>query len=184
MADAEGRRGRRASRLTIEPLPAIARFVFRGSESAAAQAGAAFGTELPVTALRSSRADERAALWLGPDEWLLCAPWSEVDAIADAILTAVSAPHSLVEVSDRHVAVAVAGPATREVLAAGCPLDLEPEAFPVGMCTRTLMGKAEIVLWRPDADRFILECGRSFGPYLLAFLAEAGREHGYVVSPA
>lgn len=179
MADVGGRRGRRASRVTIEPLPPMARFVFRGSHMAAGMASGAFGTELPTTALRSSIAGERAALWLGPDEWLLRAPPGEAEAIATAITAAVSEPHSLVEIGDRHMAFTVGGPAMRDVLAAGCPLDLEPEAFPLGMCTRTLMGKAEIVLWRQEADRFVLECGRSFGPYLLAFLAEAAREHGF-----
>ena len=47
--------------------------------------------------------------------------------------------------------------------------------FPVGMCTRTVLGKAEVVLWRTDAQAFRLEVWRSFAPYVAQFLGEASR---------
>ena len=56
-------------------------------------------------------------------------------------------------------------------------LDLDPAAFPVGMATRTLFTKAEIVLWRQGADTFHVEVWRSFAPYLHGLLAEAAREY-------
>jgi heterotetrameric sarcosine oxidase gamma subunit len=43
------------------------------------------------------------------------------------------------------------------LLAAGVPLDLDLSAFPVGMVPRTLLLKAEIPLWRREAERFRLE---------------------------
>ena len=55
-------------------------------------------------------------------------------------------------------------------------LDLHLDAFPVGMCTRTLFGKAEIVLWRTGEETFHIEVWRSFAPYLLGCLNEAARE--------
>jgi sarcosine oxidase subunit gamma len=46
------------------------------------------------------------------------------------------------------------------------------------MCTRTIFGKAEIVLWRRGPRSFHIEVWRSFAPYLLACLQEALREYG------
>jgi sarcosine oxidase gamma subunit len=47
------------------------------------------------------------------------------------------------------------------------------------MVARTLLLKAEIVLWRREAERFWLETGRSFGPYVAAVLAQsAGDQEG------
>jgi sarcosine oxidase subunit gamma len=43
------------------------------------------------------------------------------------------------------------------------------------MCTRTMLAKAEVVLWRPAAEEFHLEVWRSFAPYVTQFLAEAAR---------
>ena len=58
--------------------------------------------------------------------------------------------HSLVDVSHRHVAFRVAGARAADVLNSGCPLDLSPPAFPAGAATRTLLGKAEVILAKTD----------------------------------
>jgi sarcosine oxidase, subunit gamma len=44
------------------------------------------------------------------------------------------------------------------------------------MCTRTVFGKAEIVLWRPAEQSFRLEVWRSFSPYVAHLLHEVARE--------
>lgn len=151
-----------------------ARFVFQGGIKARAAAGRAFGVALPEDACRANAAGDRAALWLGPDEHLLLAPDGEQAQIAAALAMALAdAPHSLVDVSRRQVAITVAGPDARDVLASGCPLDLHPEAFPVGMCTRTLFGKVEVLLWRRGTHEYELEVGRSFVDYVHALLQEA-----------
>ena len=85
-------------------------------------------------------------------------------------------PHSLVDVSHRQVGLVIAGPHAATVLAAGCPLDLDRSAFPLGMCTRTVLAKAEIVLWRIADDGFHLEVWRSFAAYVSGLIAEAARE--------
>jgi sarcosine oxidase, subunit gamma len=44
------------------------------------------------------------------------------------------------------------------------------------MCTRTVLAKAEIVLWRISQDVFHVEVWRSFADYVSRFLAEVARE--------
>ena len=83
--------------------------------------------------------------------------------------------HSLVDVSHRQIGLIASGPAAARVLNAGCPLDLDLAAFPLGMATRTVYDKAEIVLWRRAATRFHIEVWRSFAPHVAASLAEAAR---------
>jgi sarcosine oxidase subunit gamma len=56
-------------------------------------------------------------------------------------------------------------------------LDLHPAAFPIGMATRTLFIKAEIVLWRREADLYHIEVWRSFAGYLSGLLNEAALEY-------
>jgi sarcosine oxidase subunit gamma len=127
---------------------------------------------------RSACTDDELAVRLGPDEWLLCAPLHAA-AEFERLLTAVlgSAPHALVDVGHRYAALAIEGPRAPALLASGCPLDLHPAAFTAGAATRTLLGKAEIVLWRlHDALAYRIECARSFAPYVHAFLREAARE--------
>ena len=152
-----------------------ARFILRGDAEIASIAGAALGAELPLRPNRASQpaAGGRFALWLGPDEWLLGAPGEDAENLATNLGAALAGrAHSLVEVSHRQIGLALEGPAARRALSAGCPLDLRLVAFPVGMATRTLFLKAEIILWRQANQRFHVEVWRSFAPYLAGHLAE------------
>jgi sarcosine oxidase, subunit gamma len=175
-------------KIEIKTLPACARILVRGTEAARAKAGAAlaetFGIDLPANACRSARHGDCAALWLGPEEWLVLAPVGELGKVgavlrralegtAQALLPHALVPHALIDVSDRQIAFTVSGPLAADVLNTGCPLDLGIDAFPVGLCTRTLMAKAEVVLWRIGSDTFRVECQRSFSGYLVRTLIEA-----------
>ena len=151
----------------LTELPSRRRMILRGRSAAIAAAAAAMGFALPQQACRAAGLDGRHALWLGPDEWLLLSPPEELGVVLDAHA------HSLVDVSHRQAALLLQGADAADLLNAGCPLDLHIDAFPVGMCTRTVLGKSEIVLWRIGPDMFHLEIMRSFVPYVRAFLAEA-----------
>lgn len=157
----------------VQVMPPAMRLILRGGPDVRAAAEKAFGCAVPAAPCRAAAEGERAALWLGPDEWLLIA--RESDACAELGAALEDLPHSLVEVSHRQIALCVLGPQAEMLLASGCPLDLDENAFPVGMCTRTMCAKAEIVLWRPAGQVFRIEVWRSFAPYLTQFLAEAAR---------
>ncbi len=163
-------------RFAIKDAPPADRFIVRGPEAARLASSAAFGAELPARLGAAGRSGERAALWLGPDEWLLIAEGGPVETLAAALEAGLAGlPHSLVDVSHREVGLIVSGAVAASVLNAGCPLDLRLKSFPVGMATRTLFDKAEIVLWRLGATEFRVEVARSFAPWLAAALDEAAR---------
>jgi sarcosine oxidase subunit gamma len=163
-------------RETLQWLPPATRFILQCGKEAREKAGMAFGLPMPEAACRAQSAAGRSALWLGPDERLLLAPDGAEESLAATLGAALAGlPHSLVNVSHRQVALCVAGPGARDWLASGCPLDLDEGAFPVGMCTRTVMAKAEIVLWRRSSEEYHLETGRSFADYVFGWLREAER---------
>jgi sarcosine oxidase subunit gamma len=156
--------------------PFAARWILRGGAEVSAPVGAAFGAPPPLEPLRAAAEGARAALWLGPDEWLLIAEDDEpgLGAAVEAALAGVS--HALTDVSHRQCAIELGGPGAARLLNAGVPLDLDVEAFPVGMVARTLLLKAEITLWRREAERFRLEVARSFAPYVAAVLTASARD--------
>jgi len=161
----------------LTPGPGLARFSLRGDLIVLADALGRFGVPISRSACRAIEADLGAALWLGPDEQLLLTPERNSAPLAQALQAGLaSIPHSLVDVSHRQTSFTLTTPDARTLLNAGCPLDLSNEAFPVGMCTRTLFEKSEIVLWRSGPDRFQIEVWRSFAPYVTALLADAARE--------
>jgi sarcosine oxidase, subunit gamma len=158
----------------VRPRERALCFSFRGSEIARTKLGAAFGVVPNAEACRAAVAGERAALWLGPDEWLLLAPDGNAEGLNRALTEALGdAPHSLVDVSHRNTGFIIEGDGAADLLNEGCPLDLDPTAFPIGACTRTVLAKSEIVLWRKAPAEFQLECWRSFAPYIRMFLSQA-----------
>ena len=179
MADAATleRRGPLAGRLsaTVTPLPAQTRFSLRGAVEALSALQTGFGVAPGAEACRAVAKDDTAALWLGPDEWMLVTPDPDASAVAVKVGQALAGvPHSLVDVSHRNTGFMVSGAGAATLLAEGCPLDLDLSVCPVGFCSRTVLGKCEVVLWRVAPDAFRVECWRSFAPYLAAFLNQAG----------
>jgi sarcosine oxidase subunit gamma len=164
----------------IRLLAPRARFSLRVAPALLAQTPLVAGFSLDMAINRCSSAGGRTAMRLGPDEWLLSGPESEAAQIARDVEAALDGlHHALFDVSHRQVALSVAGPGAAAVINAGCPLDLGPTAFPAGSATRTLLGKAEIILSRPGgAPAFKVECVRSFAPYVRDFLLEAAQGLG------
>jgi sarcosine oxidase, subunit gamma len=163
-------------RFALAEAPPETRFILRGGEAVRVACGMVFGAEPPSQLGQAAVARGRAALWLGPDEWLLIAQSADAVAVADVLESVLEGTaHSLVDVSHRQIGLVASGPAAARALNAGCPLDLRLKAFPVGFATRTLLDKAEIVLWRRAQAAFHVEIWRSFAPYLAASLAEAAR---------
>jgi sarcosine oxidase subunit gamma len=156
----------------IRPLADCARWSLRLPAARAEALGevAGFCVALPVN--RCAGTGARLSARLGPDEWLLCGEGMSETALAGE-------PHSLVDVGHRYAAFALDAGQAALLLAAGCPLDLHEQGFPPGSATRTLLGKVEIILWRPaGAASWRVECARSYAPYASAFLREAARELG------
>lgn len=130
------------------------------------------GINLPTKPKSSARAGARAVLWLGPDEWMVIEE-GERDPLAD--LERAKTLYAAVDISHRNTAILVTGPKAADVVNAGCPQDLSVEAFPAGACSRTVLGKIEIVLYRMAEDTFRIECWRSFSDYAFEFLKDAAR---------
>ncbi len=161
----------------VRPLPPLTRLLLRGGSDALAAALAALGLPFTEAACRAVSQSDRSALWLGPDERLLLAPQQQLIELTELLREALAGrAHCLVDVSHRQCALEVSGPQAAVVLNCGCPLDLDAHAFPVGMCTRTVLAKAEIVLWRSGERSFHVEVWRSFAAYVSKVLALAARE--------
>ena len=163
-----------ASSPLLRQLPPASRLVLRGGPQVLVVAADTLGLQHNETPCRAVRNDARAALWLGPDERLLIGPAEaarEIEGLLQRALAGMA--HSLVEISHGQTAFEVRGARAAAALNIGCPLDLDPESFPVDMCTRTVFAKAQVVLWRTDVETFRVETARSFAPYVTKILALA-----------
>ena len=161
-----------AKGVKLATLPPAHRISLRAPAASVDGLSKALGLALPQKPKTSASKDGRTALWLGPDEWLV------IDDVNDPVeaCASIEALHSAVGISYRNIAIAVTGPGAANTINAGCPQDLSLAAFPVGACSRTILGKVEIVLLRTGEDAFRVECWRSFSDYVFTFLTEAARD--------
>ncbi|WP_219893512.1 sarcosine oxidase subunit gamma [Aquisediminimonas profunda] len=105
---------------------------------------------------------------LGPDEWLWRSAAGEPRDLGSGL------PVSIVDISERSVGLVLEGASAREVLNAGCPLDLE--RFAVGRTVRTIYEGVEIILSRETETRWTVDVWRSFAEWLWLSLTKAA-EH-------
>ena len=156
----------------LATLPPAHRISLRAPTASVDALSGALGLVLPQKPKTSASKGSRTALWLGPDEWLV------IDDAKDPLedCASVDALHSAVGISHRNIAISVTGAGAANTVNAGCPQDLSLVAFPVGACSRTILGKVEIVLLRTGEDAFRAECWRSFSDYVFTFLTEAARD--------
>ena len=159
--------------VTIKASPVMTRLALRAGEDALAGLSSALGIDLPRKPKQTATNGARAALWIGPDEWLV------LDGDGADLMAAVGGADgvfSAVDVSHRNVGFEVSGTGAADTLASACPQDLRPSAFPVGAASRTILAKAEVVLWRREDDAWHVECWRSFAPYVFGLLKEGAED--------
>ncbi len=162
---------------TVAPAPTASRLSLRAPQASRGALAKALGVAFADRPNSSFVSGKRAALWLGPDEWLLL---DESGVDMAALCRPVAALHSAVDISHRNVGIVITGIGAEAVISAGCPRNLDLDAFPTGACARTLLGKVEIVLWRKAPDAFRVEVWRSFSDYAFAYLEAAARDTGLI----
>ncbi len=147
-------------------------------------AGQALDMVLPTDPNTGAVADRVAALWLGPDEWLLTTGEEAAPAVTEALRKALAGlAAAVVDVGDAATVIRLSGSSAAEVLAKGCALDLHPTVFGPGRVAQTLVAQADVILHRVESDSadepaFDIHVRRSFAEYLWQWLADAAMEYG------
>lgn len=142
------------------------------------------GLALPTVACTSGPWDAGLAFWVGPGEWWLV---GADRALAEAAVRAhlPVPPRALVDLSHGRTVVRVAGGHAGDVIAKGCPLDLDPAAFPAGGCPQSVVAGVNLLLHRlPADDGFDLYIPRSYARHVWESLLLAGAEYGVGVTAA
>lgn len=125
------------------------------------------GMEPPDAVSRATLTAEGAVLRLGPGEWLVMggdeAGWQGIDAV---------------DVTGAWVGLRVSGASARGLLARGAAIDLDPRHFPAGHCARTRLARCPVILLPRGETVIDLLVARSYAPWLLDWLRDAGRGLG------
>ena len=150
-------------RVTVEHVPFLAQVSLRLGPSLVERAP----FPLPLEPNEAWEHGPRAALWLGPDEWLVLGPPHAGREIVAELEAALEGEHrSVVDVSANRVAIELGGPGRLELLASACSLDLHPRTWRAGMCAQTLVAKTQVILHERAGTTGVL-VRPSFAGYLV-----------------
>jgi len=153
------------------------------------------GIDLPLQPNTVHEAGDTTVLWLGPDEWLVLTADGHGDPLLQALRAAFGGARAgdteatglhaaVTDVGGGQTVLGLSGPAVRDLLAKGCPLDLHPRSFDVGRCAQSHLAKAPLLLRQVDrAPSFELIVRRSFSDYVWAWLDDAAAEFGLELAP-
>jgi len=135
---------------------------------------------LPLEPNTAWHDEHHAALWLGPDEWLILGPVDTAHEIVTALETAFAdVQRSVVDVSANRVAIALTSDDRLELLSHVCSLDLDPRVWTAGRCAQTLLGRAQVILVERDRTTPVL-VRPSFADYVVDLLVAVRGSTGAV----
>lgn len=136
------------------------------------------GAPLPRQCGHTSAFGPHTVVWLGPDEWLVLSQAEEASVAAELREALGADPGSVVDVSANRTTLELSGPAARQLLEKGCPLDLHPRAFGPGRAVSTTVGPVAVLLWQvDDTPAYRLLPRSSFADYLTRWLIDAMNEY-------
>lgn len=165
----------------LTELPVVPALNLRGAgEAFHAIVAATTGVAPPTEANRFHVAQGRSMIWLGPDEWLLLGTTDDGDGLEEELQTALKdVPCGITDVTGNRVIYRLAGPQARDLIAAGCSIDLHPRAFGAGQCAQTLIARTGVILLQRDDDpTYDILVRRSFARYLAAWFASVAATAG------
>jgi sarcosine oxidase subunit gamma len=140
--------------------------------------GAPDGDGPPV--LGSATAGDTTLLWTGPGQWFAVAESASAEALVGDLKERLSSSDAtLSDLSHARTVVRIGGSAWRELLAKGCPADID--AMTPGDCAATLLSHFTVVIHCVADDCADVYVFRSFGASLWEWLRGGAEEFGYSV---
>ncbi|HWB50296.1 MAG TPA: sarcosine oxidase subunit gamma family protein [Stellaceae bacterium] len=137
------------------------------------------GIPLPLTPNRVAAAGTVRVLWLGPNEWLVVAEGEAPDLLPRLERAAAGRRAAINDLSSSRVVIGIGGDRARDLLAAGCGLDLHPRVFGPGHCAQTVLARVPVILDQVDTSpHYHVLVRRSYARWLADWLIDAAEGLG------
>jgi sarcosine oxidase subunit gamma len=149
------------------------------------------GVAIVHVAARSGKADGVATIVAGigtpiplaPGEWLVLAEGANAQGSASDLERALDGVAAVIDLSPGKTVLRLSGARARDVLAKGCPLDLDARVFRTGDSATTIIAQITCTLRQvSDEPSYDLIVSRSFARSFLALLTASAAEYGYEIA--
>lgn len=142
----------------------------------------AVGGAAPEDAPRSVVGDRMVIVGCAPGQWFALSDGVGRSSAVARLSDALAGIGSVIDHSAGKIVVRVTGPRARDVLAKGCPIDLDARAFGPGSAASTEIAHIGCVIWQvDDQPTFDLAFNRSVAKSFWSWLAASAAAYGYEV---
>jgi len=125
--------------------------------------------------------NEMTLLWTGPGQWFAVSESLDAAELLAALAQRLSASDATItDLSHGRTVLRVSGPAWRELLAKGCPADID--AMTPGACIASLLSHFTVVIHCVSNETADIYVFRSFALSLWEWLRGGAEEFGYTVA--
>lgn len=137
-----------------------------------------FGAALPTTPRRVA-GEGITFLWAGPGQWLAIARLDEHTDLERDLGAGIGTFASLTDQGEGRTVIRVSGPASRNVIATGVPLDLHPRAFRPGDVALAHANHIAVTFWQiDDAPTYEFAVARGYARCFWTWLRDSGARYG------
>ena len=166
--------------VVISERPGLGYLNLRCDEAGRVAASSALKLELPARPNTTASREGLAALWLGPDEWLIVTAPESHSAFEDSLNEALTGMHfAVTDMTGGISTIVLDGQRARDVLAKGCTLDLHSPALGKGACAQSVLAAVGVtIVPAGDPQPYELVVRSSFAEHLARWLLDAGAEYG------
>lgn len=170
--------GSRGVRLREEQFLGMVGLRLSGDSRVRHRVASGLGGSLPSRCGEVATGPGVATLWLSPDEFLVVTEGSRAATTVTSLLAALGGTAgAVVDLSANRTTLRLEGPAAREVLEKGCPLDLHPRSFEAGTAFSTNIGRVPVLLWKLGEETYRIMPRASFADFLGRWLVDAMAEY-------
>lgn len=165
--------------MSEEAFTAMADLWVDPTGSAAAAVAEFLGADLPSAPGSVVETPAGAAIWAGPQEWLITARTVSGVELEQQLQAAVREHGgAATDVSAQRTVIRLSGEHARRVLSKGCSLDLHPSVYRKGTAQQTMLALAAVTIIALDdtGTDYRLLVRSSFARYLAEWLFDASAE--------
>jgi sarcosine oxidase, subunit gamma len=138
------------------------------------------GVNLPRVTGGVATSPRAQCLWQGPDEWLvMISEREETRCVAELDDALAGLHHAVTDVTGDRLVIRITGSRALELIARGCSIDLDPEAFSSGRVVNCVFADTLATLVHAEPGEYDVHVKRSYARWFENWFAAAaaGLEH-------
>ncbi len=164
----------------VDPLPLVgmASLLIGHSSDIKSKIGSLLQSDLPAIGA-ATKGKSFDLVWMAPGQWLAV---SREHDVVQRLQNLVGNIASVVDQTGARATVRLSGPCVRKALAKGCPIDLDPRAFPSGAAATTNIALIGASIWTlPNDEAIYVSIFRSTARSFWSWLKQSSAEFGLSV---